>query len=605
MASSKLAVAADFSASINENEIGYRQKIKLALKLVDGHPKGQPDLSSIRDNFEILSTSNYSSTKIINGDYSVEHQWIYTLRPLKKGRFKLGPFTIDTKSGIESTNEISINVLDTKVNSSSKQPNSGRSSFNNIFITTEVSKDDPYKKEPFIFHVRLFTDTNMYGITRGSLEVDNAIVAQVGDAKTYEKTHNRRKYMVIEWRFHITPLKAGQLEIPEVEVFGKVTAEDSRPSIDRLFDSPFGNNFDDYAFDSLTLRKSEKFHDFSNKVIVNVQDSNDSVNPWLPAKGLKLHEEWDNTSFEAGTPFTRIISIHASGMLASQLPDINVESEPGKYKIFSDPGKVTENIENNLITSSKEIKLTYIPQEHGSTIIPEIKIEYWNVDKKQVESTNLPERQINVTLSPEELQSEASISTDLDNLKDIIIGKEVDIDSPEELRKSDSQQTFHIIIAAIAGMLITLIGCLVIFMLSRRRTQNISRVNIITGNNVSLNDKKITNVPVVHNIDDAQRAGDIQKLIQDYANTNWQLPKNLSVYSILLQLKSKYPEFDYNQYKVISDDLNKALYAGGKVDLELLRQLSKDLIKHMNDIIDRSNKKPINKAKKLPKINPS
>lgn len=604
----KTVFANEFSASVNTNEIGYNQKIKLALKLTDKRPKNHPDLDSLKGNFKIMSTSNYSSTKIINGDYFVEHEWIYTLQPLKKGQIDLGPFLIYTQSGLKKSNKVTVRVLDTKIKPSSKSNGGNTDTHNDIFIKTEVSKNNPYKKEPFIYYVRLFTDVSMHGINISKLEIDDTIIEPIDKFKVLNKTYNGKDYLVMEWSFHITPLKTGTLEIPEIEVIGQVTAKNSIPLISDLFDSPLGNNFDDYQFDSPTLRKNEIFQDYSDKVQIDVQPSNDNIDPWIPASSLKLFDEWENGAYEVGKPFIRTISLHASGLLSSQLPEIDVPSIPGKYRVFSDLGSNDQNIDNNLITSKKEIKLTYIPQDTGQIIIPEIKINYWNVDKQVADYTILPEKKINILpvaddmhqQQPEPSYGTKSHDTSHNQNHDINMDQNIDIEDTVQNQPSQELTTNHIthmVIAAIAGMATTLLIGGVIFILLKRKNNPRDQQQIVMHNEL--------NSMQYNDVGRAKNAGQIQKIIRNYASNKWNFAQNLSIASILLQLKAKYNDFDYDKYKVISENLNKLLYSEENTDLELLKKLSQDFINHVDNIIDKShNKKVSSKTKKLPKINP-
>lgn len=608
------AYAGEFSVSVNDNEIGYRQKLKLTLKLSDENPVEQPDLSIIQDDFEILSTSNYSSTQIINGSHSVEYKWIYVLKPLKKGKFTLGPFSIKTKSGQKSTEKISVDILDTKIAPDSKVAKNSGINKDNVFVATEVSRNSPYRKEPFIYYLRLYTNVYLINISRAKFEIDGAIVDQIGKPEVIKKTYNGKLYEAIQWKFHVTPLKAGALEIPEIEVTGQLPPPSRRPRLDNLFDSPVGNNFDDYFFDSLAARKSEVFSLYSDKVNLEIQPSIDHSEQWLPAKTIKLFEEWQGDDYIAGKPFSRTISIHASGLLSAQLPDLELESAPGKYKVFSNPAKVKQNIEGDLITSSKIIKFTYIPQESGIIDIPEVELNYWNVDKKEFTSTILPARQINILKAPDEQasndiagsskKSPSLMDSDVDNQNNEQQAGESSAKDISNNAQEDSKYTLQMIIAALSGMLITLVMVLIILSLRSRRKANKGGGDSSQEESHSRAGKsKIT----LSDIKDAATAGELQKTIQAYAHDHWGLPGNLSVYSILMQLKAKYADFDYSKYQSLSRDLNKSLYAGRDFDIKLLKDISVDFIKHTNSIISRSSNKKANssKAKKLPKMNPS
>jgi hypothetical protein len=91
-------------------------------------------------------------------------------------------------------------------------------------------------------------------------------------------------------------------------------------------------------------------------------------------------EQWSDTPdhWQKGSPVTRTITIAAQGLRADQIPDLNIAKMPG-VNIYTDAAKRRNIKKDNTVTGMLEQKFTYIPTTADFIIIPELKLNWWDL----------------------------------------------------------------------------------------------------------------------------------------------------------------------------------------------------------------------------------
>ncbi|MBD3777621.1 MAG: BatD family protein, partial [Thiotrichales bacterium] len=56
---------------------------------------GQPDLSALQDQFELLGSQRSSNIQIVNGDFQTSTRWLVQLLPKQAGELMIPPIDID------------------------------------------------------------------------------------------------------------------------------------------------------------------------------------------------------------------------------------------------------------------------------------------------------------------------------------------------------------------------------------------------------------------------------------------------------------------------------------------------------------------------------
>lgn len=91
-----------------------------------------------------------------------------------------------------------------------------------------------------------------------------------------------------------------------------------------------------------------------------------------------------------GEPLTRTITMAASGVTASQLPELALHVQNSQLKIYPDQAEVNDQKRAEGIIAIRQQKAAFIPSTAGSYQLPAVEIPWFNTQTKQVELAVLP-----------------------------------------------------------------------------------------------------------------------------------------------------------------------------------------------------------------------
>ena len=368
-----LASASSHSISVTaylDRETIYLDESVNLIVTVEGiatEVSGNPDLSELEDEFEIVSESTQTNIQIQNGVSNVVHNWIYGIRPnragtiivpgISVGRYKTDPMQIEVK-------EFTGNV---------------QKAGEDLFVEIEVTPQNPYVQSQVIFIARLFTAVD---IAQGSLSdpvVSFAEVQQLGNDRRYDSKRGGRNYDVIEKRYAVFPEQSGTHEISPVEFKGVVS-----------------------IYNQSTLQTQFRRERVSSEpVILQVRPKPPSYSgkTWLPASDLQMSDSWNGRlpDLEMGRPETRNISVEAIGLRAIQLSSPEYEADRSVRIYSNSPTLDTHQTSWATIAQRKE-EFVFIPNDKENVTIPEFRVIWWDVDEDKQKVAVLP-RITNVQLA--------------------------------------------------------------------------------------------------------------------------------------------------------------------------------------------------------------
>ncbi len=367
------AVHASVTAHIDRDSVNEGETFTLTLK-VTGSDDGQPVVTPLQKDFEVLGTGQRSEVQIINGSVESHRAWTITLSPRHTGNLVIPPITV----GNSSSNALAISVLPATASSG------GTGDQGDVFIEVNVKPDKVYVQAQLLYTVRLYYATPLRQGNLSEPTLDNAIVQKLGDDSKFETQRNGRDYQVIERRYAIFPQRSGALEIPAVVFDGDVD-DPSRSGLDPFFDN-FNPSTHHVRLRSRTL-----------DVQVNAQPATYRGANWLPAQNVSLEEKWspEKPQFRVGDPVTRTVIIHAKGLSASQLPDLPQPDQPG-LKLYPDQPQTHSSTSGGALVSEREEKIAMIPTQAGDLTLPAIHLDWWDTETEHERSADLPARTIHV-----------------------------------------------------------------------------------------------------------------------------------------------------------------------------------------------------------------
>lgn len=518
-----VTLAANITATVDRNPVQMGESFKLVLQ-GDSNPGGNPDLTPLEKDFDLIGRNQNSSIQVINGKMTKSLQWIVVLMPKREGKITIPAIHF----GNDKSNSIRLTVTKTMASGPGK-PN------DTIFLEVTVAPKETWVQAQIIYTVRLYHSVNLSNasLTEPKLNDADAVIEKLGKDSEFNTRVDGKQYRIIERRYAIFPQRSGNLTIEPVVFNGQFLQNSTR-----FMRDPFAVN----------VRNKRVTSDAVN-IKINAAPGTQKANTWLPAKNIKLSEEWQDGSpeFRVGESVTRTLTLVADGLTAAQLPELATVAPKG-FKQYPDQPLLEDKKISTGITGSRQQKVALIPIKPGRYTLPEINLKWWNTKTKREETAHLPSRNIQVLAALDSTLPEA-------NLPQGMVGQ--DTESPENISNeiTDATNPDNNIVAQ-AGYwpwvsLVLIIGWLsTLFMLWPSRKHNTQ-------------DTKIEENNIMQSRKDAER-----KLKQACAENDAHAAKE----ALLLWGKSIFPDNPPSSLTALGKDisgnianqlivLNKALYS--------------------------------------------
>lgn len=458
---SKGAFAQSFDATVNRNIVPEGETFVLTLELKDVDTSKSPELSSLNNDFMVLSVSNGYRTNIINSQVSKSRQWNLVMIPKKTGEiiisemelagYKTKPITITVKPAGEEPLVKSEDVNSPKFK-----------------ITGDISNNNPYVQEQINYRLKIYDIGGLQGnAPTFNVNNDDWIVKAMGEPKVENKIINGKNLREITFDYALFPQKSGELFIPPVQFNGYYLTKNTRSD-------PFARFFEEddffagFGMNAVFANKNPVV--LSTKPIkVNVKPAVAGASWWLPAKDVKLSAEFNDAKpqFKVGEPVSRTIYLQAIGVLDTNIPEIDFTSVDGVKQYPEKP--ITEmTISNDNVVSLSKISNVYIPSKTGEIILPQIDVKWFNTTTETFEVASIPEYKINVggvvnVITNEEVQTDKSMQP----VEKIVAPKPM----VEVANTIDNTKIIYLLIVAFFG------GILVALILTKIITRIVSKPN--------------------------------------------------------------------------------------------------------------------------------
>lgn len=380
-----LAAQAAVTASVENSTVGLNEPVVLNIQS-DEDTSAQPDLSPLKNLFNVTSTSVSHQTYILNGQMKHEIGWQFTLMPLKKGLLLIEPISV----GNQKTN--SVKVMVSEGGSSEVSTDDAKQTAEPIYhLETQIIS--PKNQKPFIqqqinYIVRFIDEGNLQIESVGFESTDDFIIKDL--AKPKVKTLNNGKREII-FSYALFALKSGKLKLPKAHIQGYVY---QKPKIENVF----GNGFFSFQMPS--------FFGVQTPVTLTSDELTADILPapadyqgqwWLPAKDVALSAYFVSPPqvIRVGAILKREINIKAIGLTGEQLPEIESPSTDA-FKQYPEAPHTETDLSGTDIIGTLTAADVIIPQKAGIITLPEIKINWYDLNAGQIKTAVVPQQEIRV-----------------------------------------------------------------------------------------------------------------------------------------------------------------------------------------------------------------
>jgi hypothetical protein len=368
-----IKIHAAVDAELDRDQVSEGDTIALTIR-VSGDNDAEPDLTVLEKSFDIVSQSQSSSFTFSNYKQNSSREWRLQMFPKSTGTLTIPEITI----GNEKTPALQVQVK--QRNTQAEKNSSGNA--DPVFIKVSLDADSAYVQQEVIITAQVYQAVQLDNMQMSDPEFDNANVKKINQT-SYQTTENGLAYRVHEIRYALYPREAGDLIIPEF-VFNA-----------RAFTDP-ASFFNMSANNSIIRRMSKPL-----RLKVKPIPANFTGKIWLPARSLRLKEEWrdDQSMAQTGKAITRSVVIEANGLLSAQLPELPKQSVDG-LQMYPDQPLLADQDTANGIRSTREEPVALIPTKPGTITLPEIRVAWWDVDNDQQKEAVLPASQLTATGQP-------------------------------------------------------------------------------------------------------------------------------------------------------------------------------------------------------------
>ncbi|MCB1621804.1 MAG: protein BatD [Thiothrix sp.] len=373
-------VSAAVSVTPDRNPVGLGEEFELEFVATGGNP-GNPDFSPLNQDFQVVGTSTSQNFSMVNGSFSQQVVWKVRLFANRTGKLSIPSLGF----GTDRSPSIDIMVMD-QVPGGSASNLVGK---DDVMVELEPETATPYVQQQVVVVQRLLhaipLQRNRASMTHPEIAGGKGVMQQLGGVKQYVTERKGRRYNVIERRYAVFPQASGEL------VLGKTIFEG-------VLDQGGPRSFDPFDFSG----GGKLVRRLSDPLTLQVQPQPSSVGgSWLPARKLTLNAYWDRPldQLKAGEPVTLTLAIIAEGLLAEQLPLLEVRVPDG-IKSYANQPEFRNDANDSTMIGIRQEKWVLVPSGGGKFELPALELPWWNVASGSMEQAQLKAEQLVVTGEP-------------------------------------------------------------------------------------------------------------------------------------------------------------------------------------------------------------
>ncbi|MBR9865502.1 MAG: protein BatD [Oceanospirillales bacterium] len=127
-----------------------------------------------------------------------------------------------------------------------------------------------------------------------------------------------------------------------------------------------------------------------------------SQSVWIAAPDVRLQQAWQfsNEPLQTGDSLIRTVQLEAEDSLSVLLPNLTDRTLNDSFQTYISPSQFNDTNQRGTRTASRSEKTTYIVQQGGKTVIPDLRILWWDTDDHILKELTLAGRTLEVRHTP-------------------------------------------------------------------------------------------------------------------------------------------------------------------------------------------------------------
>tara|TARA_B100000315_G_scaffold115297_1_gene105826 strand:- start:2831 stop:4630 length:1800 start_codon:yes stop_codon:yes gene_type:complete len=365
-------------ATINTNRIELGSSLQLTVTITgtrDTVPIKLPEIDGLESRYVGPSTR----ISIVNGKFSSSVAYIYTLIPLKTGKFQIPSLSTTLSGKTYKTSPIDIEVNGKGASPGIQQDKASTLSLSlkdKVFMVAEMPKLRLYLNERSSLTFKLYVgDVSLRDVQFPDFEQIGLTVDEFQEPKQYRETIGGKSYKVAEFKTFIYPTRTGKLKIGpaslKINILLRNTERRKRPGrFGRFFDDDFmGSFFGEVQKHPINVE--------SNAIAINVVPLPEEGKPenFSGAVGrFDFKSSISPTEVKVGDPITLKMAIRGDGNMKSvTMPALEAGEN---FKVYDPQIKEEKG-------GVKTLEQVVIPKSERTKEIPAIEFSYFNVEEKK------------------------------------------------------------------------------------------------------------------------------------------------------------------------------------------------------------------------------
>ncbi len=139
------------------------------------------------------------------------------------------------------------------------------------------------------------------------------------------------------------------------------------------------------------------------KITAEIPGGAEGLDPLIIATGFALEQKLEGpTDMQAGDAITRELTARISGTTPLLIPVLTPQQQSPLLRAYPKEPRVSESEERGVLSGQRQEEVVYIAQQEGVAQLPEVSIDWFNLQTNQIETASVPATDL--TLAPPKWQ---------------------------------------------------------------------------------------------------------------------------------------------------------------------------------------------------------
>ena len=246
-----------------------------------------------------------------------------------------------------------------------------------LWAEASVGQDSPRVQETVVYTVRVFSPMNLQSVELTPPSPPGAAVEELGSGTASSRTVQGRSYVVNEYRYALTPITAGTLEVGPARL--TVWPASGMPG---MAASPWGSRSIGLATHPLRLTVQPLPPDAP-----------------IPLRLLEVEAQWSHgDTAGVGEPLTLTVVSKAVGAVGARLPSVAPLVEGRDFKVYPERPQLEwawGGAGDELLGRRTET-FTIVPTREGNLTFPALDVAWWDLTASAEAHARVEEKRIRV-----------------------------------------------------------------------------------------------------------------------------------------------------------------------------------------------------------------